>query len=129
MRIPSGLQPTERAHQLAPRLRVALAEIRSAVATPMFDRATTRQRFTISAGPYFCMLIVPSLIALARESAPGITLQIVNISANLAQALDQQQVDIALGAFDRVPPRLRSEVAISKEPSKNFVAIGNKKGS
>jgi DNA-binding transcriptional LysR family regulator len=115
MRIPSGLQPTERAHQLAPRLRVALAEIRSAVATPMFDRATTRQRFTISAGPYFCMLIAPSLIALARESAPGITLQIVNISANLAQALDQQQVDIALGAFDKVPPRLRSEVLFHDE--------------
>src|SRR5258708_4997456 len=109
MRIPSGLQPTERAHQLAPRLRVALAEIRSVVATPTFDPANTRQRFTISAGPYFCMLIVPSLIALARKSAPGITLQIVNISANLAQELDQQRVDIGLGAFDRVPPRLRSE--------------------
>jgi len=104
MRIPSGLQPTERAHQLAPRLRVALAEIRSAVATPIFDPAKTRQRFVIAAGSYFCKLIVPSLIALARKSAPGITLQIVNISANLAQALDQQQVDIALGAFDRVPP-------------------------
>jgi DNA-binding transcriptional LysR family regulator len=115
MRIPSGLQPTERAHQLAPRLRVALAEIRSVVATPMFDPAKTRQRFTISAGPYFCMLIVPSLIALARKSAPGITLQIVNISANLAQALDQQQVDIALGAFDRVPPRHRSEVLFRDE--------------
>jgi DNA-binding transcriptional LysR family regulator len=115
IRIPSGLQPTERAHQLAPRLRVALAEIRSVVATPMFDPAKTRQRFTISAGPYFCMLIVPSLIALARKSAPGITLQIVNISANLAQALDQQQVDIALGAFDRVPPRHRSEVLFRDE--------------
>jgi DNA-binding transcriptional LysR family regulator len=61
------------------------------------------------------MLIVPSLIALARESAPGITLQIANISANLAQALDQQQVDIALGAFDRVPPSLRSEVLFRDE--------------
>jgi DNA-binding transcriptional LysR family regulator len=81
----------------------------------MFDPAKTRQRFTISAGPYFCMLIVPSLIALARKSAPGITLQIVNISANLAQALDQQQVDIALGAFDRVPPRHRSEVLFRDE--------------
>jgi DNA-binding transcriptional LysR family regulator len=115
LRIPSGLEPTERAHQLAPRLRVALAEIRSAVATPMFDPAKTRQRFTISAGSYFCMLIVPSLIALARKSAPGITLQIVNTNANLAQALDQQQVNIALGAFDRVPPRLRSEVLFNDE--------------
>ena len=115
MRIPSGLQPTERAHQLAPRLRMALAEIRSAVATPLFDPAKTRQRFVIAAGSYFCMLIVPSLIALARKSAPGITLQIVNISADVAQALDQQQVDIALGAFDKVPPRLRSEVLFHDE--------------
>ena len=115
MRIPSGLQPTERAHQLAPRLRVALAEIRSVVATPIFDPAKTRQRFTISGSHYFCTLIVPSLIALARKSAPGITLQIVNISANLAEALDQQQVDIALGGFDKVPPRLRSEVLFRDE--------------
>jgi DNA-binding transcriptional LysR family regulator len=104
VRIPSGLQPTSRAHQLAPRLRVALAEIRNVVAIPLFDPAKIRQRFVISAGPYFCMLIVPNLIALARKSAPSITLQIVNTSADLAQALDQQQVDIALGAFDRVPP-------------------------
>jgi DNA-binding transcriptional LysR family regulator len=90
------LQPTERAHQLAPRLRVALADIRSAVATPMFDPANTRQRFVIAAGSYFCTLVVPSLIALARKSAPGIILQIVNISADIAQALDRQQVDIAL---------------------------------
>jgi DNA-binding transcriptional LysR family regulator len=115
MRIPSGLQPTERAHQLAPRLRVALAEIRSAIATPIFDPAKTRQRFVIAAGSYFCTLIVPSLIALARKSAPSITLQIVNISADVAQALDQQQVDIALGAFDKVPPRLRSEVLFHDE--------------
>jgi DNA-binding transcriptional LysR family regulator len=115
VRIPSGLQPTERAHQLAPRLRVALSEIRSVVATPIFDPAKTIQRFTISAGSYFCMLIVPSLIALARKSAPGITLQIVNTNANLAQALDQQQADIALGAFDKIPARFRSEVLFSDE--------------
>src|ERR1700733_14493427 len=84
IRIPSGLRPTERAHQLAPRLRVALAEIRSVVATPIFDPATTIQRFIISAGSYFSKLIVPSLIALARRSAPHITLQIVNTNANLA---------------------------------------------
>jgi DNA-binding transcriptional LysR family regulator len=115
IKIPSGLQPTERAHQLAPRLRAGLADIRSAVAAPTFDPAKTRRRFVISAGPYFCMLIVPNLIALARKSAPGITLQIVNIGADLAQALDQQQVDIVLGAFDPVPPRFRSEVLFHDE--------------
>jgi DNA-binding transcriptional LysR family regulator len=115
MRIPSGLQPTERAHQLAPRLRVALAEIRSAVATPMFDPAKTRQRFVISAGPYFCALIVPNLIGLARKLAPGISLQIVNVGTELAQALDQQRIDLALSAFDKIPARFRSEVLFSDE--------------
>jgi len=85
------------------------------VAAPTFDPAKTRQRFVISAGAYFCMLVVPNLIALARKSAPGITLQIANIGANLAQALDQQQIDIALGAFDRVPARFRSEVLFQDE--------------
>src|SRR3984957_4727212 len=88
VRIPSGLQPTERAHQLAPRLQVALAEIRSVVAAPIFDPAKTIRSFTISAGSPFCMLFVPRLIALARKSAPSITLQIVNPNANLAQTLD-----------------------------------------
>lgn len=114
IRIPSGLEPTKRAHQLAPRLRVALAEIRSAVATPMFDPAKTHQRFVISGGSYFCALIVPSLIALVRKSAPGITLQIVPV-ADVAQALDQQQVDLAFGGVDKLPPRLRSEVLLRDE--------------
>jgi hypothetical protein len=47
----------------------------------MFNPARTRQRFAISAGHYFCTLIVPSLIALAR----------VNISADLAQALNSSR--------------------------------------
>jgi DNA-binding transcriptional LysR family regulator len=114
MRIPSGLQPTERAHQLAPRLRVALAEIRSLVAAPVFDPATTSRHFTISASNYFCTLLV-RLIARVRSAAPGISLQIVNIGANLTQALDQQRIDLALGGFDRVPSRFRTEALFQDE--------------
>src|SRR5260221_4555881 len=102
-------------HKLAPGLSRKLTDIRGEVETPLFNPAKNRQRFVIAAGPYFCMLIVPSLIALARKSAPGITLQIVNGTADVAKALDQQQVDIALGSFDKVPPRLRSEVLFHDE--------------
>jgi DNA-binding transcriptional LysR family regulator len=133
VRIPSGLQPTERAHQLAPGLRVALAEIRSLVAAPVFDPATTSRHFTISAGSYFCTLLV-RLIARVRSAAPGVSLQIVNIGANLTQALDQQRVDLAFGGFDRVPSRFRTEALFQDElawvigahhpPSDAAVAIG-----
>jgi DNA-binding transcriptional LysR family regulator len=112
VRIPSGLQPTERAHQLAPQLRAALADIRSAVATPMFDPAKTRQRFTISAGPYFCTLIVPNLIGLACKFAPGISLQIVDVGTDIARALDQERIDFALSAFDKIPAPLPIRVAV-----------------
>ena len=44
----------------------------------------------------------------ARKSASGITLQIVNTDADLAH--DQQQVDIASGAFEKIPAGFRSEV-------------------
>jgi regulatory helix-turn-helix LysR family protein len=84
VRIPSGLHPTSRAHQLAPRLRVALAEIRNVVAIPLFDPAKIRQRLVISAGSYFCTLVVPDLIALARKSARGRSAPIILSPNNLS---------------------------------------------
>jgi DNA-binding transcriptional LysR family regulator len=114
-RISSGLQPTERAHELAPRLRMALAEVRSAIETPVFDPAKTARRFTISGtGSYFSATIA-GIIALVRTAAPDVSLQAVNMGPHTTQALDQQQVDIVLGAFDRVPARFRSEVLFRDE--------------
>jgi len=110
IRVSSGLQPTERAHQLAPRLRVALAEVRSAIEIPVFDPAKTARRFTVSGnGSYFCA-VTARLIALARATAPDVSFQAVNMGPLITQALDQQQVDVVLGGFDRIPPRFRSEV-------------------
>src|SRR5258707_8882600 len=51
-RVPTGLQPALRAHQLAPRLRVAPAEIRSGAAAPVVYPAQTSRRFTIFASSY-----------------------------------------------------------------------------
>lgn len=114
VRVPSGLQATERAHQLAPRLRMALADIQSAVAASIFDPARSNRHFTISAGSYFSG-IMACLFGLLRRQAPDVTLQVTNTSHNLTQALDQQQVDAVLGAFDKIPARFRSEVLFHDE--------------
>jgi hypothetical protein len=54
----------------------------------------------------------------ARKSASGITLRIVNTDANLAQ--DQRQVDIAFGAFEKIPagfgPRCYGTAAFTMIP-------------
>jgi DNA-binding transcriptional LysR family regulator len=114
VRISSGLQATERAHQLAPRLRIALADIQSAVAASIFDPAKSNRHFTISAGSYFSGTMA-CLFGLLRRQAPGVTLQVTNTSYNLTQAVDQQQVDAVIGAFNKVPGRFRSEVLFHDE--------------
>jgi hypothetical protein len=53
-------------------------------------------------------LTVSEALGPARKSASGIAPQIVNTDANLAH--DQQQADIASGAFEKIPAGFRSEV-------------------
>jgi len=100
------------------RLRVALADILSAVATPIFSPAKTTASASSFSGSYFCKRIVPRLIAPAPHICAGIPLQIVKLSAlTLLRHSTSKQVDIALGAFDKVsaPPPIRS--ALSPEKS------------
>jgi DNA-binding transcriptional LysR family regulator len=110
VRGPSGLIPTDRAHHLAPRLRTALAEVRSLVTPYTFQPISSDRHFTISASSSYFRTTIARLIALVRHAAPGISLQVLNRGPHITQAVDQQQVDIVLGAFARVPGRFRSEV-------------------
>ena len=110
VRISSGLQPTERAHELAPRLRMALAEVRSAIEMPVFDPAKTARRFAVSGNGSYFSATIARLIALIRMASPDVSFQAIFMGPHTTQALDQQQIDVVLGAFDRIPARFRSEV-------------------
>jgi DNA-binding transcriptional LysR family regulator len=110
VRVPSGLLPTDRAHDLAPRLRIALAEVRSLVTPYIFHPISSDRHFTISASGSYFRTTIARLVALVRNAAPGISVQVLNRGPHITQALDQQQVDIVLGAFSKVPRRFRSEV-------------------
>jgi DNA-binding transcriptional LysR family regulator len=115
VRISSGLQPTARAHELAPRLQIALAEVRSAIEMPVFDPTKATRCFAISGNGAYFRAVIARLIVLVRATAPGVSLQAINMGPHTTQALDQQQIDIALGGFDRVPARFRSEVLFRDE--------------
>jgi len=109
VRSPTGLQPTVRAREMAPAIREGLATLRAAMSPSLFDPATASRRFTISAGSYFCELLMPDLLARAREVAPGVSFAVSAPGADLVTLLDDGAVDIALGAFGRVPRRLTLE--------------------
>jgi DNA-binding transcriptional LysR family regulator len=100
------LQPTARARGMASDVREGLARLGAALVPIEFDPASTVRTFTLAAGSYFCALLIPQLIARARAIAPGITFRIVPVGSDLLNQLDEGLVELALGAFDRVPPRL-----------------------
>lgn len=106
LRSGNSLQPTVRAQEIAPGVREGLARLRAAMLPVEFEPATAVRTFSLAAGAYFCALLIPKLIARVRSSAPGITFRIVPVGPDLLSALDEGVVDLAFGAFDRVPARL-----------------------
>jgi len=115
VRAPGGLQPTARAIEIAPGVREGLAQLRGALSPTEFVPETASRRFTVAAGSYFCTLLVPDLIARVRAAAPDVTLRIVAPGPDLLSELDESTVDLALGAFTRIPSRLSSETLYREE--------------
>ena len=109
------LQPTARAIEMAPAVREGLAHLRGAVAPGAFDPATATRRFTLAAGYYFCLLLVPLLIERLRASAPAVGIRIVPVGGDLPTELDDGVVDLALGAFGPVPTRLHQRILFGDE--------------
>ncbi|MGN6374186.1 MAG: LysR family transcriptional regulator [Sphingomonas sp.] len=115
VRGPGGLQPTARATDIAPGVRDGLVQLRGALSPTRFDAATATRRFTIAAGSYFCVLLVPLLISAARQVAPGVEIGILPVGPELLSELDGSVVDLALGAYSRIPARLATEPLFREE--------------
>jgi DNA-binding transcriptional LysR family regulator len=115
IRVPSGLQPTERAHRLAPQIRAALKEMRSLISPQLFDPATSTRHFTMSASSGYFADVIARLIAMVRMRAPNISMQVINGGPLLTRGLDEGQIDVALGAFAHVPSRFQTETLLRDE--------------
>ncbi|MHA0853731.1 LysR family transcriptional regulator, partial [Serratia nematodiphila] len=95
-----GMAPTPRAHQLMPQIQRVLEQIHLALAPPArFDPATAGQRrFTLAAGDYADILLLPAIISRLRQTAPGIDIRVSRLDRhNIYRQLDSGEVDIALG--------------------------------
>ena len=114
LRTGGQLQPTARAIEMAPSVRDGLAHLRGAVTPGAFDPASATRRFTLAAGAYFCVLLVPMLVERMR-SAPGVALRVVPVGGDLPAELDDGRVDLALGAFGPVPARLHRHALFADE--------------
>src|SRR5213076_3063747 len=70
VRGPDGMQPTERAAEIAPRLRQGLLQLQLALAPTDFVPERTDRRFTITCTEYAGAVVIPGLIARLRAEAP-----------------------------------------------------------
>lgn len=107
VRVGRAMQPTPRALSLEAPIREALQQIEHTLnAGDCFDPATSRQRFAIAVTDYVELICMPPLMAHLAEVAPGIQLAIQHLSPTLPiEALDNGELDLALGRFLDVPPR------------------------
>jgi DNA-binding transcriptional LysR family regulator len=97
VRTPEGMQPTQRAEEMAPPIREALRVLRLAMEPRVFDPATSTRGFTLAVNNYAARALVPSLVHRVAEAAPDVTLDIRPIGyRDVLDMLDGDGVDLAV---------------------------------
>jgi DNA-binding transcriptional LysR family regulator len=98
VRSADGMLPTPRTDALIGTVREVLGGLqRLAQSGAPFDAATAQRRFAICMTDASHITLLPRLLAHVRTLAPGVTLEASRIDANLAQALQSGQADLAVG--------------------------------
>jgi len=89
--------PTAHAESLAPVLRDVLQGIEQLIsASTVFDPAASQRRFRICASDYITAVLLTPLLPHIERVAPGVSLQIVQPSARVAQQFQQGELDLML---------------------------------
>jgi LysR family transcriptional activator of mexEF-oprN operon len=106
-----GLEPTQKAIELAPRIERLLSEIDEMVSSDSgFDPAVSRRRFRIACPEDIASLIAVPLIAAFRREAPRATFSTRWAILDPAlRAVHRGEADVALGVFLAIPAGLSAQ--------------------
>ncbi|GAB4383738.1 MAG: LysR family transcriptional regulator [Elainellaceae cyanobacterium] len=114
IKVSSGVSPTPKALEVWQPLREALHQIRQTLAPIEFNPATETATFTIALNDFSATLILPMLMKVLEEVAPNVNLRTIpNTHINAPILLEQAEIDIAIGVFLSLPPRLRSQTLLT----------------
>ena len=105
-----GLEPTQRAMELAPRIERLLGQIDEMVASESgFDPAASRRRFRIACPEDIASLIAQPLIAAFRREAPRAMFATQwAILDRALRAVQRGEADVAIGVFPAIPASFSS---------------------
>ncbi|CAB3642304.1 HTH-type transcriptional regulator LeuO [Paraburkholderia phenoliruptrix] len=111
VRTATGMEPTARALEMAPLVRDALVVIERAIGPKQFDPASTQRQFCIAATDYVTAVILPRFLRATSLAAPNAGIALLPASRiDLTTQIDVGRVEIALGSFSNVPPRIQEKV-------------------
>ncbi len=112
-----GLVPTDRARALEPRVREVLRIAAECLAgTRAFDPADAEGLFRIGAPDRLSLPLMLPVIRTVRRTAPGLAIDLVTADRDRAlELIDADRIDLAVGWFDRPPPRFRAAFAFRDE--------------
>lgn len=98
VRTSAGMEPTPLGEELAEPIRVAVAAVAAASGhRAEFDPTRAHRMFRIAMTDISQLVLLPRLWERLRAVAPGIHIDIANLSANTAGMLESGEVDVALG--------------------------------
>jgi DNA-binding transcriptional LysR family regulator len=113
VRSPEGMIPTPRGEQLEAPLREALEQLRKAIEVPKeFEPARASARFSVASDEIQQVILLPRLLQILHERAPGIFLHTEPPSdaETSYQRLRTGELDFALGRFDSPPAGIHREM-------------------
>jgi DNA-binding transcriptional LysR family regulator len=119
---PRGMRATARADALREPLRLALAQLESAVLPPTpFDPARASVTWRIAAADYGELVILTPALSRLRAEAPGTRLAVLQLQpSQIARQTESGDVDLCLHTLDDAPPGLRSRTLFRE----HYVLIG-----
>ncbi len=104
VRTSDGMTPTERARELQPIIREALATIEKAVQPQSdFDAQTDNRVFRIMVSDYAEAALLPHILQRLRIEAPNVTLDLMTPSDVSFMDVEQGKVDLVINRFDSIP--------------------------
>jgi DNA-binding transcriptional LysR family regulator len=109
VRVGDTMQPSARALEIQTELHHALTQIEQTLSPrPHFEPSSSEREFTISTTDYVEAILLPPLLARLQKLAPGITLHIRQLPAQLPlDELENGLIDMVIGRAEDVPKRFR----------------------
>jgi DNA-binding transcriptional LysR family regulator len=112
------LQPSARALELWPSVREALGGLQAVLAPSVFDPATADNAFVLAMADSTAAELLPSLLAVLGEQAPGVSLRVLPLtSRDPRKLLDDGHADLAIGHFPAALADLTARAQVGETAS------------